>query len=87
MKKRILKKLTTFLSLNLLLSGCITINIRQPLSEFPIAPKEIEYTKDPVIKYNNDKTYIVTDEMVEKSTLQHLYLKEILKWKFENKID
>jgi len=87
MSKKISIKLTIFLSLNFLLSGCITINFRQPLTPFPQNPKNIEYTKDPIVKYNNDKTYMVTDEMVEKATLDHIYLKEILYWKKENKID
>lgn len=84
--KTTLIKLTTFLSLNLLLSGCISINLRQPLSPFPDAPESIEYTKDPVVRYNENGTYTVTDEMVKKTTLQHIYIKEIIIWKNKNNI-
>jgi hypothetical protein len=80
-----LKRLTIFLSLSFL-TGCITINMRPELSRFPPSPKQIEYTKDPIIEYNENGTYLVTEEMVEKSTLQHLYLNAILDWKKENNI-
>lgn len=84
-----MKKLTTlFVIVNaFLITGCISISFRQPPSRFPPAPKTIEYTKDPVLSFNEkNETYIITSEYMLNSLQNDIYLKNIKEWKEKNDI-
>lgn len=72
--------------------GCETtdksdkINVYSP---FPIEPNWTNFTRKPVIKSyldENNKNFIVSDEMVKKSLQMTEYLERIDNWKTSNSI-
>lgn len=54
------------------------------LTPFPPKPN-LSYTKKPVISASDD-TFIVSDEMVEKSLLSKEYIEKVDAWKKKNSI-
>lgn len=87
-----LKKLTTLLgiaSITFVLFGCCGLRQDQIqiLSEFPPAPQLIEYTVDPVISYDEKKqTYVITEEYMNNSLQNDIFVREIKRWKTDNGI-
>ena len=79
-----------------MMTSCVTPIKTQPttiitqisqveLTPFPPKPN-LTFTKKPVISATEEQTFIVTDEMVEKSLLSKDYIDKIDVWKKKNNI-
>lgn len=70
----------------MLLSSCCTFCNNEP-SKFPLRATPVEYTTDPVKSYNaTDKTYVISAAYMENSLADHIFVREIMKWKVDNNI-
>lgn len=67
-------------------TGCTVVSNPAPtLTPFPLQPKNVEYTRNPVVSYNKtNETYTITKEMMHNTVNDKLFVTEILKWKTAN---
>lgn len=70
-----------------LISGCCAPRTDIKLTPFPPKGNIKDYTSEPVILFNKEnKTYLITDELMHNTIINKIYIDEIHKWKTENGI-
>lgn len=70
----------------LLCSGCCVIRVSE-LTPFPPEPSYRKHNQDPILSYNkSNKSFVVTDVMVENAAKDKLYLEAIREWKTYNNL-
>lgn len=76
-------KLTILLGSSVFFSSCCSLDV----TKFPQEPKLVKYEKDPVLEFDKkNKTYLITNDLLENSLKQHIYIQAIMEWKKENGI-
>ena len=82
-KKRRLRILTAFFLISLF-SGCVSN--KDALTPFPKTPDFKIYSSSPVVRYKGSNEWIVSEELIENSLKQHIYIRFISEWKEKNGI-
>lgn len=75
------------ISFSFLFTGCCINRERINLTLFPPEPENKEYSIGPVLEYNKtNKTYIITEDFMQESLQNIIFLNEIRKWRTDNGI-
>ena len=71
----------------LFIVGCCGPKSNVPLTAFPPRGTIVEYTKPPVVAYDNKTaTYVITKEMMNNAVMNQLFVDEVLRWRRDNSI-
>lgn len=78
-----MKSISALVFSALLLAGCETT---KPMPPTPVEPAWITLSRPPVVAVYTNGTFIVTDELVERSAQQEDFVKRFRRWKLDNNL-